>query len=335
MKVKFSTSDIEGLFTEWTQQTGAVLQTDSHDTVLELPPQLGRGQIRHIKLYPGLEIIVRRLAFDADLTFEIQSQSNAHLISLDFYFSGCAGAIFEDSQQDINVFSRKSVLISASDLIGTIEYSSKKPLHAVSLLLDFNTFNSIVRNRLQHISFDADVEKALENIGQGFYCHEATMLPWMETAAKQILDCPFEGVVKQLYLESKAIELIALYLHQCSLNVHRRALSTQLCSDEIERIHLAKDIMLKNLEHPPSLLELAQRVGLNDYKLKRGFRQVFGTTAFGYLYHQRMEKARDLLKSNTMNITEVAAVVGYRNPSAFGAAFKRMFGATPSAYRRQ
>lgn len=335
MKVKFSTRDIEDLFTEWTQQTGAVLQRDSYDTVLELPPQLGRGQIRHIKLYPGLEIIVRRLTFDADLTFEMQSQSSAHLISLDFYFSGCAGAVFEDSQQDINIFSGRSVLLSASDLVGTIEYSSKKPLHAVSLLLDFNTFNSIVRNRLRHISSDTDIEKALENMEQGFYCHEATMLPWMETAAKRILDCPFKGVVRQLYLESKAIELIALYLHQCSLNVQNHTSSTQLCSDEIERIHLAKDILLKNLEHPPSLLELAQRVGLNDYKLKRGFRQVFGTTAFGYLYHQRMEKARDLLKSNTMNITEVAAVVGYRNPSAFGAAFKRMFGSTPSAYRNQ
>ena len=100
-------------------------------------------------------------------------------------------------------------------------------------------------------------------------------------------------------------------------------------------MQLAKAILLTNLEHPPSLLELAQRVGLNDCKLKRGFRQLFGTTAFGYLYQQRMEKARDLLKVDTMNITEVTAVVGYTNPSAFGAAFKRMFGTTPSAYRRQ
>ncbi|MEM9505830.1 MAG: AraC family transcriptional regulator, partial [Cyanobacteria bacterium P01_E01_bin.43] len=143
------------------------------------------------------------------------------------------------------------------------------------------------------------------------------------------------GVVRQLYLESKAIELISLYLHQCSLNVYPSNLPPQLCSEEIERVQLAKAILLTNLEHPPSLLELAQRVGLNDCKLKRGFRQLFGTTAFGYLYQQRMEKARDLLKVDTMNITEVAAVVGYTNPSAFGAAFKRMFGTTPSAYRRQ
>ena len=335
MKVNFSASDIDELFGQWNQQLGTVLQTDFNETILELPPQLGSGRVRHIKLYPGLEIIIRQLKFCDDLTFEMQSTNLSRLISLDFYFSGSAGAVFEDVREDVTVFAGKSVLISAADLVGKIEFSGQQPLSAVSLLIDFNTFKTIVQNRLQHTAFDPNVDQVLAQIEQGFYCQTAVMLPWMQTAAKQVLDCPFEGVVRQLYLESKAIELISLYLHQCSLNVYPSNLSPQLCSEEIERVQLAKEILLTNLEHPPSLLELAQRVGLNDCKLKRGFRQLFGTTAFGYLYQQRMEKARDLLKVDTMNITEVAAVVGYTNPSAFGAAFKRMFGTTPSAYRRQ
>ena len=335
MKVNFSASDVDELLGQWNQQIGTVLQADFNETILELPPRLGCGQVRHIRLYPGLEILIRQLEFCDDLIFEMQSTNLSRLISLDFYFSGCAEAVFKDAREDLTVFAGKSVLISASDLVGKIEFSGKKPLSAVSLLIDFNTFRTIVQHRLEHTSFDHNFGQVLDHIEQGFYCQTAAMLPWMQTAAKQILDCPFKGVVRQLYLESKAIELISLYLHQCSLNVHPSKLSPQLCSEEIERVQLAKEILLANLEHPPSLLELAQRVGLNDCKLKRGFRQLFGMTAFGYLYQQRMEKARDLLKVDTMNITEVAAVVGYTNPSAFGAAFKRMFGTTPSAYRRQ
>lgn len=88
------------------------------------------------------------------------------------------------------------------------------------------------------------------------------------------------------------------------------------------------------MDDPPSLLALARQVGLNDFKLKRGFRQVFGTTAFGYLHDQRMERARQLLEERRFNVTEVACTVGYANPSHFAAAFKRKFGVNPGAYSR-
>jgi AraC family transcriptional regulator, transcriptional activator of the genes for pyochelin and ferripyochelin receptors len=46
---------------------------------------------------------------------------------------------------------------------------------------------------------------------------------------------------------------------------------------------------------PPSLLELSRQIGLNDYKLKLGFKQLFGNTVFGYVWEQRMQQARFLL----------------------------------------
>ena len=76
MKVNFSASDIDELFGQWNQQLGTVLQADFNETILELPPQLGSGRVRHIKLYPGLEIIIRQLKFCDDLTFEIVSNSD-------------------------------------------------------------------------------------------------------------------------------------------------------------------------------------------------------------------------------------------------------------------
>jgi AraC family transcriptional regulator, transcriptional activator of the genes for pyochelin and ferripyochelin receptors len=88
------------------------------------------------------------------------------------------------------------------------------------------------------------------------------------------------------------------------------------------------------MDEPPSLLTLARQVGLNDFKLKRGFRQVFGTTVFGYLHEHRMERARQLLEERRLNVTAVACTVGYANPSHFAGAFKRKFGVNPSAYLR-
>lgn len=63
----------------------------------------------------------------------------------------------------------------------------------------------------------------------------------------------------------------------------------------VERIHYTKDILIRNSNNPPSLLALARQVGLNDCTLKKGFRQVFGTSAFGYLHDYRMQQVQQLL----------------------------------------
>ena len=92
--------------------------------------------------------------------------------------------------------------------------------------------------------------------------------------------------------------------------------------------------MQRSFAEPPSLLALARQVGLNDCKLKQGFRHLFGTTVFGYVHRCRMEAAKALLGDRDLNIAIVANRVGYASPSRFCHAFKRYTGLTPSDYRR-
>lgn len=156
--------------------------------------------------------------------------------------------------------------------------------------------------------------------------------PVMQIALEQILNCPYQGLTKQIYLEGKCWELIALRLEQLVASYSQLSKSRVLQPDDIDRIHLAKEVLIRHLNNPPSLLGLARQVGLNDYKLKLGFRQVFGTTVFGYLHAYRMEQARLLLAERQMKAKEVAKLVGYASPSRFTAAFKRKFGVSPSVY---
>ncbi|VEP17253.1 Regulatory protein PchR (fragment) [Hyella patelloides LEGE 07179] len=151
----------------------------------------------------------------------------------------------------------------------------------------------------------------------------------MHQVVQQILNCPYQGLTRRLYLESKAIELIALRLDP-SFDKKFPDGILKLRSDDVDRLQHAKDILLKDLENPPSLLKLAQQVGLNDYKLKRGFKQLFGTTVFGYLHDYRMQQAYQLLEVEELNITEVSLQVGYNSLSSFNRAFKKKFGINPS-----
>lgn len=154
----------------------------------------------------------------------------------------------------------------------------------------------------------------------------------MQLALKQMLACPYQGVTRQIYLQSKCWELIALKLEQLTEDDKLSQQLNDLKQDDIDRIYAAKDILIRNWQQPPSLLNLARQVGLNDYKLKYGFRRVFGTTAFGYLWNYRMDQARQLLVDGRLSVKEVATLVGYSKQSNFAAAFRKKFGSNPKAY---
>jgi AraC-like DNA-binding protein len=137
-----------------------------------------------------------------------------------------------------------------------------------------------------------------------------------------------------MYLEGKSLEIMALQLTQLVFGENRSVKPPTLRPADVECIHEARDILVRNLENPPSLLGLARQVGLNDTKLKRGFRQVFGATVFGYLQSKRMERGRQLLAEGKINVTEVAYEVGYSSRAHFSRAFTKQFGLNPIVYLR-
>ena len=149
----------------------------------------------------------------------------------------------------------------------------------------------------------------------------------MRSLVHQMWNAPYQGAVKRLYLQAKVFELLAIHLDAIS---HQGAVpALGLKPDTVERVYAAREILTNQLEHPPSLLALAQQVGVCDRTLRRGFKQLYGTTVTGYLTQQRMHQAQALLRSRQCTVTEAARQVGYGHLGHFAAAFKRQFGIPP------
>jgi AraC-like DNA-binding protein len=92
-------------------------------------------------------------------------------------------------------------------------------------------------------------------------------------------------------------------------------------------------ILEQRYENPPTIPELCKMVGLNEYKLKIGFRTIYGKTIYEYTHHVRMKTARVLLGNDELTISQVAYMVGYINVSHFSSAFHKQFGVNPSDLR--
>jgi two-component system response regulator YesN len=82
-----------------------------------------------------------------------------------------------------------------------------------------------------------------------------------------------------------------------------------------------------------SLPALARQVGMSKYRLSHRFHEVLGVTFRDYLLSVRLERAKALLATGHVSITEVAQAVGFSDLPRFDKVFKRYTGLTPSAYR--
>ncbi|WP_343307465.1 AraC family transcriptional regulator [Chitinophaga niabensis] len=165
----------------------------------------------------------------------------------------------------------------------------------------------------------------------GWVGKTAPISPEMVFLISNIRKCPYSGMMKRLYLESKLMELYLLQIN--TLTADERQFATNLKRGDIDKIYEAREFIDKHYGEPCSIIYLASHIGLNQQKLKTGFREILGITVFGYLSEVRMQQAKRMLLEEKKYVGEVAIEVGYKNPHHFTAAFKKRFGFLPSGLR--
>ncbi|YAF96100.1 MAG: helix-turn-helix domain-containing protein [Nodularia sp. CChRGM 3473] len=331
MYIDISAQDIKDIFEEMSQKVHTRLNVKEDGQTLYFPANICDGWMQIIKLRPGLELVIESLEFKERSIWQLGYTDNFDSIGICFYVSGFAKVMAGSIGQEVNFTPEQCCLGCPVTSRGSIEYSVGQRNIFVTIYIEPALLSTFLNSQFEQ--FPEQLQQIICGKKLSLYFQTYQMTSGMKVAARQILNCPYQGTIKRLYLESKVIELIAFTFHQILLNLDRSYKLPKLQRHEIDRIHQARDILLSNIENPPLLIELAQKVNLNNRKLKEGFRQVFGTSVFAYLHQYRMEKARDLLESGLLNVTEVAGSVGYTSLSAFNAAFKRQFGVSPSAYR--
>lgn len=133
--------------------------------------------------------------------------------------------------------------------------------------------------------------------------------------------------MRQLLFQSKVLELLAMQFDQFA-----PASSSTVSDDEAHQFYLLKQFLDDHFLEQFSLSDLCRQFFLNEFKLKRGFKQLYGTTVFGHLRRLRMEHALQCLRNRNVSVDQVAAELGYDHPQHFSTAFKKHFGYAPSFF---
>lgn len=231
-----------------------------------------------------------------------------------------------DNGEEIEITTGVAHISVYSFQSGVMEYTKDQAVNWLGIILPLELFQSYFEMSLQKY-----LGKPISDSGMASRI-VGPINAEMQAALRQIMLCRYMGKTRCLFLKSKVLELISYMRFYADGGETVRSHSFHLSSTDWERMWQAKRVLDQNLENPPSIIELSRQVGVNEFKLKNGFREVHGITPYRYVAEQRLERASNYLRERRMNVTEAAFAVGYSSLSHFSKIFRERFGLTPHEY---
>lgn len=146
-------------------------------------------------------------------------------------------------------------------------------------------------------------------------------------AVQLLTACNVADEVKPVFRRGLAMTVLASELNHLFQDAPQH--SAKFSQQDQAKAMLARDILFNEFRHPPSVADLAKRVGTNQLKLKQLFHHFLNNTPYGLLLEIRMNHAYQLLKTGQCHVSVAADLVGYQHASNFSAAFAKHFGVSP------
>ncbi|MCG7409183.1 AraC family transcriptional regulator [Paenibacillus sp. ACRRX] len=297
------------------------------DSSMTLCNPVGAGVIRRLSTNTKLEIV--HSDYRLSRLQDVYVTSEAAMVELSICLQGAGQVNVSGERHDICEGTCYLHFMKQFDAV--FEYDNRVPMRSLAIGIPLVEFNRLMGEGTAGRTMDFD-----RIIGsQSFRKFELPINTAAAHIVRQMLECPYEKAVRRMYLEGKALELLANYMHTFLFDSEEHTAAAKLSKRDMDKVKEAAQVLLYHMESPPSLLELARIVGLNDFKLKLGFKECFGTSAYRYLRDKRLEQAMNLLRKGDVNVTQAAGFVGYANLSHFTAIFRGKFGLNPSEVLRQ
>lgn len=153
----------------------------------------------------------------------------------------------------------------------------------------------------------------------------------MRNSIESLLNHSYTDTLENIFVNAQT-QILLLYSMECMMGEKQEEMITcKFLHNEADRekITMAREVLIQHIGDPITIKELSRKVAINECYLKKGFKEMFGTTIFDFYQNQRMEHARYLLYEKGLSVSEVSAMLGYSSISHFSTAFKKHTGIKP------
>ena len=250
---------------------------------------------------------------------------DASYIQFHFCISGSITFNYNKGAYNLKLDEGKFLTLYNPEKHLTIDASVAKNSKVISVLIPIVEFHKLFSSSSSDIPFFENKSLNQKHYSENLISNSILIV------LNQIIKNDMDNSTRSLLYKAKIYELFSLIfkktkeidLDQCPF----------LNNDEnLKKIAKAKDVILKDIKNPPSLIELSKTIDLSLKNLKKGFKEIYGKPVYKYLFDFKMERAKQLLSNGNLNVNEVSYDLGYSSSSHFIAAFKKKYGITPRTY---
>lgn len=266
-----------------------------------------------------------KITNEGDAPIRLRREIDQSLIQFYFGVEGGADFLFSQGNYRLKLEKEKCLLFYNPLMALPLDIKVQPGSKLVFLYITVENLHRLFVAESEEIEF---LNK--ENVDKKFYA-DRPLNPIQVLTLNQFFSNSVNGPARSVFQKAKAYELLALFFNK------EEGKDTDQCpflndEENVERIRLAKKILVERMTEPPTLKELSLEIGLNEYRLKEGFKNIYGKTVFQFLNDYRLDVARHLLDQGNAKVNDAAYHIGYTNPSHFIAAFRKKFGVTPKKY---
>jgi len=150
------------------------------------------------------------------------------------------------------------------------------------------------------------------------------------SAIEALLNHTYTDTLENIFINAQT-QILLLYSLECMLGEKETGFTCKFLAnpEDREKIIRSREVLLQHIGEPITIKALSRKVAINECYLKKGFKEIFGTTIFDFYQGQRMEHAKYLLYEKGLSVTEVSLMLGYSSISHFSTAFKKHTGIKP------
>jgi len=241
----------------------------------------------------------------------------ANYLELKFCLSGNVYCRKKDTECDMCKFSESKNCVERVDSVDVVSFRFS-PLH-LSQFVKPRKGNTVLTDDILNFKHYSSFSKILPLCGKTRMVLEA------------VLNHTYTDSLENIYINAQT-QMLLLYSLDCMLGEKEiDVVNCKFLANEADRekIVKAREILVRQIGKPITIKELSRKVAINECYLKKGFKEMFGTTIFDFYQSQRMEHAKYLLYEKGLSVTEVSLMLGYSSISHFSTAFKKHTGLKP------
>ncbi len=323
MKIEFCINELDSFLPEIANQLGLEIVNNG----FHIPSNQGKGYFFQMQLNKNILVAYYELLLNETTTIIRNKSENDNIIPIIFWLSNSGiKQEINSENKELGKDSPNGIFLPANSTETKYTFPSGVLVKNITLFVTKKWLLKNIRKQNNYLS-NVILSSASFFLFEEINYKMSELIMQMEDTLINKINHPLVKI--NLYADT--LKLMHFFFEKIlSRPTNKQMLN--ISPQDIQGLFKVKTILINEYVSIPSTSCLAKECGINQRKLQRLFKQVFGKSIYQFAISIKMNEAKKMLMTKKYSVSEVGYLVGYSNLSHFSEKFKEHFCITPKSF---